>query len=90
MPPKGNYLTQKILSDNGLNKGVALSMQSLSVSSLLNIKRQNISLKTYEELQRRFNLDNIATYSDLILCLPGETYESFADGVSTLIKNGQP
>ena len=84
-----NYLTQKILSDNGLNKGVALSMQSLSVSSLLNIKRQNISLQTYEELQRRFNLDNIATYSDLILCLPGETYESFADGVSTLIKNGQ-
>ena len=84
-----NYLTQKILSDNGLNKGVALSMQSLFVPALANIKRQNISLQTYEELQRRFNLDNVTTYSDFILGLPGETYESFADGVATLIKNGQ-
>ncbi len=84
-----NYLTQKILSDNGLNKGVALSMQSLFVPALVNIKRQNISLQTYEELQRRFNLDNVTTYSDFILGLPGETYESFADGVATLIKNGQ-
>ena len=84
-----NYLTQKVLSDNGLNKGVALSMQSLFVPALVNIKRQNISLQTYEELQRRFNLDNITTYSDFILGLPGETYDSFANGVATLIKNGQ-
>ena len=84
-----NYLTQKILSDNGLNKGVALSMQSLFIPALANIKRQNISLQTYEELQRRFNLDNVTTYSDFILGLPGETYESFTDGVATLIKNGQ-
>jgi radical SAM superfamily enzyme YgiQ (UPF0313 family) len=84
-----NYLTQKILSDNGLNKGVALSMQSLFEPALVNIKRQNISLQTYEELQRRFNLDNIITYSDFILGLPGETYESFANGVARLVKNGQ-
>ena len=84
-----NYLTQKILADNGLNKGVTLSMQSLFEPALRNIKRQNISIKTYEELQRRFNFDNIATYSDFILGLPGETYESFVDGVATLIKNGQ-
>jgi hypothetical protein len=44
--------TQKILSDNGLNKGVALSMQSLFEPALVNIKRQNITLQTYEELQR--------------------------------------
>ncbi|HIN88837.1 MAG TPA: hypothetical protein EYN05_09305 [Nitrospinaceae bacterium] len=84
-----NYLTQKILADNGLNKGVTLSMQSLFEPALRNIKRQNISIKTYEELQRRFNFDNIATYSDFILGLPGETYESFVDGVATLIQNGQ-
>jgi len=84
-----NYLTQKILSDNGLNKGVALSMQTLFEPALINIKRQNISLQTYEDLQQRFNLDNIITYSDFILGLPGETYESFADGVARLVKNGQ-
>ncbi len=48
------YETQKILSDAGLNKGVALSMQSVDTHTLESIKRQNISLETYLELQRRF------------------------------------
>jgi radical SAM superfamily enzyme YgiQ (UPF0313 family) len=83
------YLTQKILSDAGLNKGVALSMQSLDPLTLKNIKRDNISLETYLELARRFSKDRVETYSDLILALPGETYESFCNGVNTLIEAGQ-
>src|ERR1700755_328943 len=51
------YLTQKILSDAGLNKGVALSMQSVDMTTLEAIKRDNISLGTYMELQRRFTRD---------------------------------
>ena len=83
------YLTQKILSDAGLNKGVALSMQSVDMATLEAIKRDNISTETYTELQRRFTLDGVETYSDLILGLPGETYVSFVAGVSRLIENGQ-
>ena len=83
------YLTQKILSDAGLNKGVALSMQSLDPHTLSNIKRDNISLETYWELQSRFTKDKVETYSDLILGLPGETYDSFVKGVNTLMENGQ-
>jgi radical SAM superfamily enzyme YgiQ (UPF0313 family) len=83
------YQTQKLLADAGLNKGVVLSMQSVSAITLEAIKRQNIALKGYEELQRRFTRDRIETYSDLILGLPGETFDSFADGVSRLIENGQ-
>lgn len=83
------YLTQKILSDSGLNKGVALSMQSVDMTTLESIKRENISLETYMELQRRFTRDSVETYSDLILGLPGETYESFVKGVDLLIENGQ-
>lgn len=83
------YLTQKILSDAGLNKGVALSMQSVDMTTLEAIKRDNISLGTYMELQRRFTKDKVETYSDLILGLPGETYESFVKGVDQLIENGQ-
>jgi len=83
------YATQKILSDAGLNKGVALSMQSIDETTLKNIKRDNISLDTYLELQRRFSRDSVETYSDLILGLPGETYASFADGVARLIETGQ-
>jgi len=83
------YLTQKILSDAGLSKGVALALQSVDGNTLEAIKRQNISLKTYEELQKRFTRDRVATYSDLILGLPGETYESFANGIATVIEGGQ-
>lgn len=83
------YLTQKILSDSGLNKGVALSLQSTSSVALKNIKRDNISLDSYQELQKRFSRDGVETYSDLILSLPGETYLSFIEGVSTIIESGQ-
>ncbi len=83
------YITQKILSDAGMNKGVALSMQSLDQVTLKNIKRDNISLETYLELARRFTRDGVETYSDLILGLPGETYESFCRGVNSLIEAGQ-
>ena len=83
------YLTQKILADSGLNKGVTLSMQSLFEPALVNIKRENISPKSYEVLQQRFTLDGVTTYSDMILGLPGETFESFSDGASKLIENGQ-
>ena len=83
------YETQKILSDAGLNKGVALSMQSVDMPTLEAIKRDNISLGTYMELQRRFTRDKVETYSDLILGLPGETYESFVRGVDQLMENGQ-
>lgn len=83
------YRTQKTLSDAGLNKGVALSMQSIDATTLATIRRENIALETYFELQRRFARDKVETYSDLILGLPGETYDSFVQGVDLLIQNGQ-
>lgn len=83
------YLAQSVLAEAGLNKGVALSMQSVDPATLKLIKRDNISLKSYLELQKRFTEDGIETYSDLILGLPGESYDSFADGVDMLITSGQ-
>ena len=83
------YQTQKILADAGLNKGVDIALQTMDHHTLESIKRGNISLTTYQELQQRFTRDGIETYTDMILSLPGETYDSFADGVSTIIVNGQ-
>lgn len=83
------YKVQKLLSDAGLNKGVAISLQSVDSGTLEAIKRQNISTASFQELQRRFTRDRVETYSDLILGLPGETYDSFAEGVSRVIENGQ-
>jgi radical SAM superfamily enzyme YgiQ (UPF0313 family) len=83
------YQTQKIISDSGLNKGVALSMQSLDKTTLQNIKRDNISLETYFELSKRFAAEKVDTYSDLIIGLPGETYSTFKSGVQKLLDMGQ-
>ena len=83
------YQVQKILAEAGLNKGVDIALQSTDPSTLMSIKRGNISTETYQELQRRFTRDNIETYTDLILGLPGETYDSFVEGVSTIIEDGQ-
>ncbi|MGA7935729.1 MAG: B12-binding domain-containing radical SAM protein [Kovacikia sp.] len=84
-----SYQVQKLLADAGLNKGVTLAMQSLDSSTLKSIKRHNISLDSFQELQRRFTRDQVETYTDIILGLPGETYHSFFDGVSQAIENGQ-
>ena len=83
------YETQKILHEAGLGKGVALSMQSMDQNTLKSIKRDNISLETYLEMQRRFAKQRVETYTDLIIGLPGETYDSLANGVDTLITSGQ-
>lgn len=83
------YATQKILADSGLNKGVDIALQSLDTTTLKIIKRSNISTDTYQELQRRFTKDNVETYTDLILGLPGETYDSFTSATAAIIDNGQ-
>ena len=83
------YEVQKLLAAAGLNKGVTIAFQSLDPTTLDNVKRGNISLDSYRELQQRFTRDGIETYNDMLLGLPGETYESFADGVSSAIEHGQ-
>lgn len=83
------YQIQKTLAAAGLNKGVTLSLQSLDASVLKNVKRSNISTKAFQELQRRFSEEGVETYTDIILGLPNETYDTFVQGVSDVIENGQ-
>ncbi|MEP9411278.1 MAG: cobalamin B12-binding domain-containing protein [Candidatus Brocadia sp.] len=84
-----SYEIQKILSDAGLNKGVTLSLQSMNKDTLKSVNRQNISINVFQELQHKFTTDNVETYTDIILALPEETYETFTEGVSSVIENGQ-
>jgi len=86
---ESSYKIQKVLVDSGLDKGVLLAFQSLHEPTLKAVKRQNIKLSTFFELQKRFTEDGVTTFSDIILGLPLETYETYTDGVSTLIENGQ-
>ena len=83
------YNLYKTLSDHKLNKGVSLAIQSANPCTLKSIKRENISLDTFNELQKKFSESGIETFTDVILGLPRETYSSFADGVSNIISSGQ-
>lgn len=86
---KRAYEVRQVLHATGLGTGVVISLQSLNPETLKNVKRENISLDDFFEIQRLFAAEGIETMTDLILGLPGETYESFANGVSMIIEKGQ-
>jgi hypothetical protein len=71
-----------ILRDADIGCQVTLSMQSFDEVTLEAIKRGNIDLDTFRSLKTEYNKRGIATYSELLLGLPGETYESFCAGVT--------
>lgn len=77
------------LEKSGMNKGITLSFQSMNKEVLKNIGRQNISIDYYSELMRLYNEAGVATYTELILGLPGETYESIVEGIDQLLILGQ-
>lgn len=84
-----SYEIQKLLYEGGMHKSVNMAMQSMNLNALKEIKRDNISLDDYKILQKRFISDGIPTYSDLIIGLPGDTFESFKNSVNELISIGQ-
>jgi len=79
----------EILNNAGLETDVSLSIQSVSPTVLQNINRKNIPFKTFNEIQRYFFKKKISTFTDIILNLPGETYNSFIEGIDIIISNGQ-
>ncbi len=78
-----------LLNKNNIDKGVTLAYQSLDETTLKNIGRKNLTLERFSDLDARYNQAGIPTYSELILGLPGETYESFCSGMCRLIESGQ-
>ena len=79
----------RTLQSAGLLSGVTLSFQSLNPATLRAIGRENLTLTHFKALMERYNRDGIPTYSEIILGLPEETYDSFASGICQLIECGQ-
>lgn len=79
----------KKLNEHGMDKGVTMSFQTLCPEALENIGRKNLTLEHFSSLMKRYSEAGIPTYSELILGLPGETYESFCKGICALFENGE-
>ncbi len=71
-----------------IEKGITLSYQSLNKTALENVRRKNIKSEIYQALQKRFNEKGIPVYTELILGLPGETCQSWIDGIESLFRLG--
>ena len=78
-----------ILNKNHADKGVTLAYQSLDSKTLENIGRKNLTLEHFADLDAKYNEADIPTYTELILGLPGETYDSFCQGMCRLLESGQ-
>lgn len=78
-----------ILNSNHIDKGVTLAYQTLDERALENIGRKNLTLEHFSSLYSRYSEAGIPTYTELIIGLPGETYESFCKGMCNLLESGQ-
>ena len=78
-----------ILNKNNTDKGVTIAYQTLSPAALENIGRKNLTLEHFSSLDLRYTEAGIPTYTELILGLPGETFESFCKGICSLLESGQ-
>lgn len=72
-----------------IGKSPTLSFQSLSPEVLKNIGRSNMELEHFKKLMARYGKAGVPVYSELILGLPGETYDSFSDGIDMLLSCNQ-
>ncbi|HEV3052890.1 MAG TPA: radical SAM protein, partial [Longimicrobium sp.] len=84
-----SYAVQMAMAEDGVQGAVTISYQSMDPHTLKLVKRQNISLASFSDLHARYVRAGIPTYTDMILGLPGETYESYTRGLETVIAGGQ-
>jgi len=82
--PERVFEASKILES--INRGgVTLALQSQNKVALGNIKRINIANERLEMLTKKYIENDIQTYHDFILGLPGETLESWKQGLLDVV-----
>ena len=66
-----------------------MSVQSKNPETLKAVRRENMKLEEYQANQNILRAQGVYTYTDYILGLPMETYESVISGIAEIISNGQ-
>ncbi len=64
------------------------AVQSMNPVVLKNIERSNIKLETYTQIQTEVRAQGMQSYGEMILCLPGESKQSFLKGIRDLMDAG--
>lgn len=70
-----------ILQKGGVGFRITLSRQSFNPETLKAVKRVNLPLPEFYSLIKEANSYEFSTYTDLIMAMPMESYESFTSGL---------
>lgn len=86
--PKGNWDRYIKINDKLKNRcEMGISMQSLNDSTLNNIKRNNWTRQQYIDYTKEVHKRGKPTTTEIIVPLPGETEESYFEGMKFLMDN---
>jgi putative methyltransferase len=86
-PDRVTEITE-ILVAGGMLTSQPVSLQTVSPQALEMVARTNIKESTYVALQLKLHEKQISSYTELIWPLPGETLDSFRQGIGKLCRTG--
>lgn len=78
----------KLIKSPKFNQGLTVSVQSMDLDVLENIKRKNLDQHKVSEIFALCDKNNVPVYTEIILGLPGETKESWKRGFYKLFEAG--
>jgi tRNA A37 methylthiotransferase MiaB len=78
----------KLIKSPRFNQGLTVSVQSMDLDVLENIKRKNLSQHKIDEIFALCDKHNVPVYTEVILGLPGETKETWKEGLYKIIRAG--
>ena len=78
----------KKFSSVDIQNGFTLSLQSADQQVLGNIERTNMDINDIQEITRHANRAQLPIFTEMILGLPGETSDSFKQGMFYLFESG--
>lgn len=81
-------IVKKLVSNSFFNQGLTVSVQSMDLDVLENIKRKNLEQHKIHDILNLCDKNNIPSYTELILGLPGETLESWKNNFWKLFEAG--
>jgi radical SAM superfamily enzyme YgiQ (UPF0313 family) len=78
----------KLIKNPKFNQGLTVSVQSMDLTVLENIKRKNLSQHKIENIFALCDKNNVPVYTEIILGLPGETVASWKEGFYKIFRAG--
>ena len=78
----------KLIKNPKFNQGLTVSVQSMDLDVLENIKRKNLAQHKIENIFALCDKNNVPVYTEIILGLPGETVDTWREGFFKLFRAG--